>query len=287
MDLLSRLTAFVRVRGNLLPLCPSSKGWVEDCPQSPPGVIPYHVVVEGACDFELVATGTRTRLTTGEIVVVPHGAHHRLLPLPRQRNSVVRILCGTFATAPLRESVLLAGMPEQFVIDTQDRAEFAWLAGVLDMMENETLSERAGTAGIVGDLSSAIFTLILRTWLEAAPVAAGLLAMAAHPALERIAVALLDEPERDWTAEQLAALGHVSRATLARLTDKHGAPTPARLLTELRMHRAAQWLARGDATAARVADWVGYDSEAAFNRAFKRLFGITPGRFASAARMPR
>ncbi len=282
MDLLSQLTAFIRIRGELKHLCPIAEGWLDDCPAEPAGVIPYHIVLSGACEFELPESHLRKRLTQGEIIILPQGAHHRLLPVPpSERVANPRILCGTFTIAAVRDSALLGNLPDHLVVQTQGREDFAWLPAVLDMMEAETKIERLGTQGVVSDLSSAVFTLVLRAWLDSGEMLPGALAMMRHPALQKVASSVLAAPERNWTVEELAEQVHISRATLLRLVAKHGAPSPMQLQTELRMHRAAQYLARGNLSAGRVAELVGYESEAAFNRAFKRAFDITPGRYAA------
>jgi len=286
MDLLSQLTAFVRIGGELQALCPITQGWLEDCPAVPAGVVPFHIVLTGACVFELPQAKLRQHMAQGDIVVLPHGAHHRLLPVaPSERVANPRILCGTFTIAAVRESALLGNLPEHLIVQTAGRDDFTWLPAMLDMMEAETRVERPGTQGVVSDLSSAVFTLVLRAWLESGQMLPGALAMMRHPILQKVALLILERPEHNWTVEALAGQVHMSRATLLRLVAKYDAPTPQQLQTELRMHRAAQHLARGNVSAGRVAEMVGYESEAAFNRAFKRAFDITPGRYAQRGRV--
>jgi AraC family transcriptional activator of mtrCDE len=97
---------------------------------------------------------------------------------------------------------------------------------------------------------------------------------------------MLEAPERSWLVQDLAAACHMSRATFARVFGQLCGMTPADALTQLRMARAARVLTQGEHAMGDVAAAVGYQSEAAFNRMFKRTYGVGPGGYRRALRTP-
>jgi len=105
----------------------------------------------------------------------------------------------------------------------------------------------------------------------------------ASPRLAGALKAMLDAPQHDWTVASLAERCHLSRATFAREFARRTGTGPLELLTSLRMELASRLLAHGGQDTASVGEAVGYRSEAAFNRAFARHAGLTPGRFRRAA----
>jgi len=136
---------------------------------------------------------------------------------------------------------------------------------------------------VVSQLASALFALLMRAWLEQAAAMPGLFALLAEQRLQAALQAMLAEPERPWTLEELAGLCHMSRATFARVFGKAAGDTPAAVLTQTRMAKAASLLAQGRLPVGQIAEQVGYQSEAAFNRIFKRRYGIGPGAYRRSA----
>ena len=132
--------------------------------------------------------------------------------------------------------------------------------------------------------SSALFTLALRLASEAAEAPAGLLALAGHPRLAPALTAMFQEPAHHWTLPELAHLCHMSRATLARHFQESLGRSAADLLLDIRMTLAANELKKPMRSTAAVAEIAGYQSEAAFQRAFKQHMGTTPAQWRRAAR---
>jgi AraC family transcriptional activator of mtrCDE len=128
-------------------------------------------------------------------------------------------------------------------------------------------------------LSTAMFTLVLRLASETDNAPRGLLALAGHPRLAPAVAALFNEPARAWSLPDLARLCNMSRATLARQFQEKLGRSPSDLLTDIRMTLAANELKRSSLSTAAVAEAVGYQSEAAFQRAFKSHMGVTPAQW--------
>jgi AraC family transcriptional activator of mtrCDE len=113
-----------------------------------------------------------------------------------------------------------------------------------------------------------------------------LLALAGNPRLSPALSALFREPARSWSLPELARLCNMSRATLARQFQEKLGRSPSELLTDIRMTLAANELRNSSASTAAVAETVGYQSEAAFQRVFKQRMGMTPAQWRRATRAP-
>ncbi|CAM3712910.1 Transcriptional regulator, AraC family [Bordetella sputigena] len=158
------------------------------------------------------------------------------------------------------------------------------LAALVGLMRAETVADTLGGRAMLNALSSALFTLALRVAGDARQAPQGLLALAGHPRLAPALSAIFNEPARPWTLPELAALCSMSRATFMRhFQDKLGR-TAYDLLTDVRMSLAANELKRPSATAEAVAEAVGYQSVAAFRRAFAQWMDMTPGEWRRMAR---
>jgi AraC family transcriptional activator of mtrCDE len=299
MDALSRLLTLYPLRTALDVRCHFGAPWVLDHAAVGPGIAPYHLIVRGAAALDF-GDQRDLPLQAGDIVVFPHGGAHLLslgdnahasplreLPgehlLREVRNDgdgpATDILCGEFrfdADSGAGQG-LLATLPPLLVVRTAGQPDAAGLRNLIAMLQSEAEAPRAGSGAIVGQLASALFALLIRAWMEQAITVPGLFAVLAERRLQAALHAMLAQPERPWDLEQLAALCHMSRATFARLFKQAAGATPADVLAQLRMAQAARLLDQGRLAAGGVAEAVGYQSEAAFNRAFKRQYGVGPG----------
>jgi AraC family transcriptional activator of mtrCDE len=191
------------------------------------------------------------------------------------------ILCGTFVLGSSAD-VLLRTLPEVLCIGTDDpnlNGNASWLRGLIGMMHAEADRPRPGGAAIVADLSTALFTVLLRALIDRGGVSRGLIALMADARMARVVEAVVRAPEQPWTVDSLAVLCNVSRATLARRFSQLGGMTPLELVTTLRMDRAARLLRQDGLSAAAVGEQCGYASQAAFGRVFAQHFGIAPGAY--------
>src|SRR6266481_4654592 len=155
----------------------------------------------------------------------------------------------------------------------------AQLAGLVSLMRSESADDHLGGRAMLNALSTAMFALVLRLASETEDTPRGLLALAGHPRLAPAVGALFNEPARAWSLPDLARLCNMSRATLARQFQEKLGRSPSDLLTDIRMTLAANELKRSSLSTGAVAEAVGYQSEAAFQRAFKGHMGITPAQW--------
>jgi AraC family transcriptional activator of mtrCDE len=291
MDPLSHLLSLYPVRTALDVRCRFGAPWVLDHEGTPRGVAPYHLIVRGEAQAE------GQTLQTGDIIVFPHGRAHRLhigdpqhASAPHSAPGLLRslvndgegpptdILCGEFRFDADGSAGLLTALPDMLVVHTAGRPDAQSLRHLLRMLQEEAETPRGGSAAIIRQLASALFALLIRTWLEQALAVPGLFGVLAERRLQAALNGMLTAPEKPWTLEELADISHMSRATFARLFKQAANATPADVLAQLRMARAARLLDDGQAAGV-VGEAVGYQSEAAFNRAFKRQYGVGPGAY--------
>lgn len=305
MDTLSRLLSLYTIRTSLDIRCELAAPWVLDEPAATPGVAPFHVVVDGGARVD-VSGHDSLDLAPGDVVVFPGGSAHRLHagaaadaapvrplagdgPLQRHGNGGdgpgTAILCGSFVFEGAARAALVRALPEVMVVRASRADDFPGLHALVRLLQHETASVRPGADVVVAQLSGALFALLLRAWLEGTRHdAPGLFAVLADRRLGNALQRMLESPERAWKVEDLAAACHMSRATFARLFARLCGMPPADMLTRLRMAHAARVLLQGEGAMGDVALAVGYQSEAAFNRVFKRHYGVGPGTWRRTAR---
>lgn len=305
MDALSQLVSLVDPRGRLELRCLFGPAFAAPHVGVGPWRAPFHVVLRGECALWLPATGETHALTAGSLVILPRGAAHTLHAGPARRRApdvrarpgdllelktnladdaapdaaAIELLCGEFEFRGRRRSALLEALPEAVAVQFAGRPDFAWLESLVRLMAQEVARPQPGSTALVGELAGALFTLALRAHLAAHPAHDGVLGLMRHDRLAPALKAMLDEPAAPWTVESLADRCHLSRARFARLFAEHAGAAPLAMLTRLRMELAGRLLAQGGLDTAAVGEAVGYQSEAAFNRAFARHAGVPPGRF--------
>lgn len=297
MTPLDRLIALAAVQGTLDLRCQLHGNWRLDHPQLPTGEAAYHIVSAGECLLRL-PDGRSTPLRAGQLLLLPHGSSHLLShgdgtpgrprqdrhgALPRVRigrgTHGLDMLCGHFHYAPA--SPLFAALPETLLLDLQPDSNLGRLVALL---RQEAESQRHGTRTVIDSLSGALFTLILRTYLEQQPMLDGALALLSDTRMARAWQAMLDDPARPWSVSELAALANQSRATFARNFAALAGTSPGAMLTRLRMEKARTLLRTSTLSLNAVALEVGYESPAAFSRAFRQCHGEAPGRYRQAGR---
>lgn len=266
----------------------------------------FDVVASGRC-WVCAANGERIWASAGEVIVLPYGDAHVmggveparpvpitsvLTPPPWDEFPVIRhgrggartdIVCGfLYSDDPLFEPSLRA-FPPALVVRPPPGPARSWFDASI------TFALDAGARGgiVPGSpslkLPELLLVEILRGYLASAPAAErGWLAALHDPVLAGAMSAIHRSPERRWTLTDLASEATVSRSLLdARFRDVLGR-SPIRYLTEWRMHIAKELLSTSDQTVASIANRVGYESEEAFSRAFKRSSGRSPARWRSA-----
>jgi AraC-like DNA-binding protein len=264
-------------------------------------VIEYHVIARGAC-WARPAGGEPIRLREGDLLIFPQGGAHALssapalsadpdlsafarqnagLPMVRAYGGggpeVARVVCCFLGCDDRPYNPLLTALPPMIHLAADGpRGATGWLAGLMHIAVGESGNQRAGGENVLARLSELMFVEAVRRYLETLPPAQnGWLAGLRDPLVGRALASLHADPAAAWTVERLAREVAASRSVLAeRFTELVGQP-PMQYLALWRMQLAAGLLAQGAQVAA-AAHTVGYDSEAAFSRAFKKRVGEPP-----------
>jgi AraC-like DNA-binding protein len=259
-------------------------------------IIVFHVVLDGEC-WCRATEHEWFRIPMGHAVVLTQGDRHELADQPgRMTVPFEQTLNGRFVFDLRRESYVTGPNPQCSILCGFlgcDRRAFASLFGslpalftvgiaqrsqaLLQYASNEALEERPGGATLRMRMAELLLMEALSTHMQTLPSSAtGLLAGLRDPLVERALQALHEAPARSWSVKKLAADIDSSRSSLAmRFRDVLGEP-PMHYLARLRMQRAALYLSSRACSVDRVAEEVGYESSAAFQRAFKRHFGVPP-----------
>jgi len=296
MNSIDTLIALANLRGSLDLRCQFQGDWALDHPPEKFGVAPYHIVLSGICRAEL-SGGQQVTLEEGDILLMPGGATHLLcsqgarirpmqpqvieggvLPVHRLGGArpEVDMLCGSFHYN--RQSLLFSALPEYLVVSSRQWQGDEQLAALIALLRSEADGEQLGARSFIDALSSALFTLVLRTWLTRQAPVAGTFALLADKRLSKAWQAMLAEPGHEWTIDSLAAAATMSRATFMRAFVKVAGVSPWVLLTQLRMELAFNLLRQSRLSLLDIAAQVGYQSQAAFSKKFKDTYGEAPGR---------
>jgi AraC-like DNA-binding protein len=272
-------------------------------------LILFHLVADGTCWVEL-PDGERHWAQRGDVIVLPYGDQHRvggvgpadvvpiadlLSPPPWDRMPLVTlggggartaIVCGYLHSEDPLFDPRLGAFPPVFVVHPPAGPAAQWVqASILYALDVTSGGEGAGAAA--RRLPALVVTEVLGLHLATAPaVDQGWVAAFHDPVLAPAMALLHGAPERKWTVAELAAATAVSRSALDGRFRHVLGRSPIRYLTEWRMHVAEDLLANTDLGVAAVARRVGYDSEEAFSRAFKRAHGEAPGAWRTGRAAP-
>lgn len=304
MDLLSRLLSLMPVSGRLDERCHFGAPWRIEHGRASRREVAYHVLLAGEATVE-DGQGASAVLQAGDVVMFPSGVAHTLHDGSGRRAARVRehdaggilvsentgkgqksdLLCGTFRLGAVPDRLLREFLPGRLIVSTGRPASGASSAaverlhGLVQWMRDEADELRPGSAAVVSHLSGVLFALTMRAAAQQEQPMKGLLALAGKPRLQPAVAAMFDTPERPWSLPDLASLCHMSRATFARHFDEALGRSASDVLTEIRMTKAGRMLASTDLPVGAVGEAVGYQSEAAFQRVFKRHVGVTPSRW--------
>jgi AraC-like DNA-binding protein len=307
MDAFSDILSGLKLDSAIFFTAEFSAPWAVAVPGAPDLVL-FHLVADGHAVVE--AGGEHIELNPGDVVVLPNGGDHQMgsrevarpgLPRPQFDYSLVtakiaardltplrvggggecaRVVCGYLACDPHLSRPLFAALPPAFKVHIRSGRGGPWLESSILHLVEEAGSGRAGCDALLAKLSETMVIETLRRFADALPATQmGWLAAARDPMVGKSLSLIHGRVAYPWTIATLAAEAGLSRSALAERFTRYLGEPPMAYLTRWRLQLAARALASTTRGIADIASGVGYESEAAFNRAFKRAFGLPPGQY--------
>ena len=263
----------------------------------------FHYIARGGCTIE-TASGARHDVGAGDLVLLPFADRHKfeggatpdMVPAAQLNpsgpiegiwrvdhgggGSETRMVCGFLESAEMMSSPVFRSLPEILVERVADQSLSAGLSATVGDMLTRTDATTPGAEAILSRMMELLFVEMLRRHASRLPEGSkGLLAALHDPIVGRALRLIHGDPARRWTTESLAREAGSSRTVLGEHFKALLGKPPIEYLTGWRIQLAADRLRNGRDGIARIAADIGYESEAAFSRAFKRVTGMTPGRW--------
>ncbi|HVJ15384.1 MAG TPA: AraC family transcriptional regulator [Polyangiaceae bacterium] len=305
MDVLTDVLQTVRVQGACYGRVQAGAPWAVSVNRAEDAK--FHVVLSGACSLVVEGEAEPRHLAAGDIVALPHGDAHSLhddpmtparpldqLCRPEKRGLALEVggagprtelVSGRIRFESRAHNPLLSALPSVMVLPGQEGRAVQWLEPTLQFIAWEVAAGKPGAHTVVSRLADILFIQIVRGYLASLPDdATGWLGALKDQQIGAALTLIHQNPERDWTVLALAEQVAMSRSAFAARFNRIVGEPPLHYLTRWRMQKAAGLLREGQGSLAEIAEQVGYDSEAAFSKAFKRAIGSAPGAYRRAAR---
>jgi AraC-like DNA-binding protein len=300
-DVLSNVLAQTRLRGRVYCQSVARPPWGLRFENRAEAL--FHVVTAGTC--WLFAGATRQQLVAGDILLFPRGTPHALADHPKSKRvdlaqwmrdrtgamsalrvggtqgAEVKVLCGVFEfdVAGTRHPVLRL-LPELLYLSVERTRDRADLAGTVAALAREFQGGGRGASLVVSRLLDVLFVQVVRAWADDQPPGgAGWIGALRDSALASVLAAMHEDLARSWDVAALARAAGTSRATLGRRFVAEVGEPPLAYLTRARLQEAARRLLATNDGLASIAGAIGYSSEFALNKAFRREFGVPPGQY--------
>jgi len=282
---------------------PESKKLAPWLAQEDRHVIIFHLLWDGSALVKL-ADQEPVQLRPGDVVCFPHGREHLLgsgLRAPRvdadvavpdmlaRGLEVLRLggggaracfICGFLACDRELSQSFLQGLPDLVKVSIHGDETGVWLENSLKFAVGQATSKETGTMAMLAKLSEVLFAETLRRFARDLPIGEkGWFASLRDPCVGKALALILKDPARAWTLADLARESSVSRTILAERFRHFLGESPMAYLTAWRLRLGARALTSTNRSVAEIALGVGYESESAFNRAFKRMYSLPPARY--------
>lgn len=313
MDTLSHLITLSQLQVELDTRCLLAAPFAIDHQPLVSGEAAFHFLLDGECRLHNPNIG-EYHLQRGDFVLLPHGSEHGLVGMPVWTDGPLRpfclqpanqqtmhalpiktnidgvipadvdMLCGRFRFAAGAGTLLMQAMPAVIQIHLHTVADVTPVTALVTLLRGEAGTRQPGAHSLVNALGQVLLIYALRAYCQHHPQLSGLLAAAADSRLGHSLQAMLSHPGAPWTLASLGAQAAMSRATYARHFHAKAGMSASACLRHIRIMHACAQLISTSHDQATIAEAVGYDSEAAFGKAFRQVMGMTPGRWRRAQR---
>ncbi|MEH6630248.1 MAG: AraC family transcriptional regulator [Halopseudomonas aestusnigri] len=312
MDLLSDILSRMQMAGTLYFRTSFTSPWSIRVP-SFENVARFHFAHQGRCLVRIDPDKPPVFLEQGDLLIIMRGAAHTLFCDPSTESPAThldtvveesgftgtgalvygefgthhetQLICGHFAFGKNAQHLLIDALPAHIHIKNYGAASGAWMENTLKIIGNEAGREQLGSDLIAMKLSEIIFAQALRSYLENEGKDAPVLAGFADPGIARALTEIHKEPGHPWALEGLAQIAGMSRTSFVSRFSESVTMPPLGYITHWRMQIARQELATSDTSIIDIAEKVGYQSEAAFSRVFKKHHMKAPATYRRSVQM--
>jgi AraC family transcriptional activator of mtrCDE len=305
MDAHSQLLSLGQVEVRLDLRCALNGNFIVPHDPLPPGQAVFHLVLAGECRVQ-PSDGACHDLVPGSFVLLPQGRAHSLVGTQegRRRKSprikearnaggmlpvkytpgaggdgAVDLLCGRLLYTQGLGTLLMQQLPPVLQVGLHQTPGIEALRTLTQLLRDEVAGREPGAWAVINALAQALLAYALRAYGQRESPGMAWLGLIADGRLGATLQAMLDEPQQPWTLDSLAALAAMSRATYARRFKEKSGMTVGDVLLAVRMMHASKLMQQTRRTLADIAEAVGYQSEAAFGKAFRQALGSTPGQW--------
>ena len=296
MDVLSDVLSKVKLSSTVYFKSDFSSPWGMDIPKGQ--FAQFHIVTRGQCILK-TEKGI-IKLFAGDIVVFPFGSTHCLADIESSQskngkevveaimngkslfngeNISTTLVCGHFEFDKSINHPFISELPEMILIHEAEKKKFSWLKNISNLVIEEAGSEQSGSNIIVNKLGEVLFVHVLRAFIERNSEKKGFLAALRDDRISAVLKSVHESPEQDWQLLSMAQIAGMSRTSFVNRFKELIGETPFNYITHWRIMQAQEFLRESDQSVGEIAEKVGYQSEAAFNRVFKKIVEQTPLKF--------
>ncbi len=301
MDALTDILNTLRLSSSLYFRTELTAPWSIEVPAKPT-VARFHIVIRGQCWLQ-VKGDHGLHMSNGDLVVIPHGASHIIADAPTTEGTPLAevlteaayegegplvyggggpgccLVCGELSFDDLGNHPLLVHLPSKLCVTGDSSYNTQWLDSAMGFIAHEAAKLEPGATAIIDRLSEIILIQVIRATLASTSERIPFLSVFADPRINRVLSAIHANPAEDWSVERLGRLVNMSRSSFSNRFTELANMTPLQYVIFVRLQRASRLLIETNTSLIKVAEQVGYQSEAAFSQAYKKQFGIRPGKF--------
>lgn len=298
MDTLSSILKNIHLNGSVYFNTCFSSPWGLDIPKL--SKASFHIVERGQCWLQTPSLDEPLPLVGGDILILPHGAKHQISNQPdsaclpgvetveniiQNENPFVsnkdnfNIICGYFEFEKNTQNALISALPNIIHLNQQHRHQFSWLDSALKLIVSESGTNELGKDALINRITEVLFIQVIRAYIQINNQNDNYLAALKDKNISMALAALHNYPERNWTLGSLASEAGMSRSIFSNRFHSLVGTTPMKYLLNCRMHLAKQTIEQTSNSLFTISEQVGYTSDSAFKKAFKRFYNRTPASF--------
>lgn len=308
MDVLSKILDLLHFNGTFYFATNFHSPWSVEVPNYK-NVARFHYVTQGTCWVRIEGMQEPKLLSSGDLIIIPHGTEHILSDSPDRSPITLdeafsnvgyegtgifhigteisphdtQLVCGHFEFNESFRHPLVDHLPNCIIKNENDSLEYSGVKDILRFMSHTATSLHDGRSAIIKRLSEVIFIQAIRFWHQNSENNKGFIAALSDKQLSKGLKAFHEDYAANWTVEKLAQESHMSRSLFSDRFKQYLDLSPMKYVTDWRMQSAKQFLKESDLPLDNIATKVGYDSAAAFSKAFKRAFEQNPGTYRNTA----